>query len=116
MTTCGPGATNTVTAVLGAWLDSTPVFFVSGQVKSADLKAGTGLRMLGVQEADIVSIVEPITKAAVTLTDPEAVAEVFDRLEHAALSGRRGPVWLDVPLDVQAARIDPGDLAPGTVA
>ncbi|MEQ9728059.1 thiamine pyrophosphate-binding protein [Pseudomonas sp. WHRI 8822A] len=110
MTTCGPGATNTVTAVLGAWLDSTPVFFVSGQVKSADLKTGTGLRMLGVQEADIVSIVEPITKAAVTLTDPDTVAEVFDRLEHAALSGRRGPVWLDVPLDVQAAQVDPTQL------
>lgn len=110
MTTCGPGATNTVTAVLGAWLDSTPVFFVSGQVKSADLKAGSGLRMLGVQEADIVSIVAPITKAAVTLTDPEAVAEVFDQLEHAALSGRRGPVWLDVPLDVQAAQVDPARL------
>ena len=107
MTTCGPGATNTVTAVLGAWLDSTPVFFISGQVKSADLKAGTGLRMLGVQEADIVSIVEPITKAAVTLTDAESVAEVFDRLEHAALSGRRGPVWLDVPLDIQAVQVDP---------
>ena len=110
MTTCGPGATNTVTAVLGAWLDSTPVFFVSGQVKSADLKAGTGLRMLGVQEADIVSIVEPITKAAITLTDPQAVAEVFDQLEHAALTGRRGPVWLDVPLDVQAAQVDPATL------
>lgn len=110
MTTCGPGATNTVTAVLGAWLDSTPVFFVSGQVKSADLKAGTGLRMLGVQEADIVSIVTPITKAAVTLIDPEAVAEIFDQLEHAALSGRRGPVWLDVPLDVQAAQVDPSKL------
>ncbi|WP_256214686.1 thiamine pyrophosphate-binding protein [Pseudomonas sp. RL] len=110
MTTCGPGATNTVTAVLGAWLDSTPVFFISGQVKSADLKNGTGLRMLGVQEADIVSIVEPITKAAVTLTDPSAVAEVFDNLEYAALSGRRGPVWLDVPLDVQAAQVNPATL------
>lgn len=110
MTTSGPGATNTVTAVLGAWLDSTPVFFISGQVKSADLKTGTGLRMLGVQEADIVSIVESITKAAITLTDPEAVAEVFDELEHAALSGRRGPVWLDVPLDVQAAQVDPSRL------
>lgn len=110
MTTCGPGATNTVTAVLGAWLDSTPVFFISGQVKSADLKTGTDLRMLGMQEADIVSIVAPITKRAVTLTDPLAVAEVFDELEHAALSGRRGPVWLDVPLDVQAVQVDPAQL------
>lgn len=110
MTTCGPGATNAVTAVLGAWLDSTPVFFISGQVKSADLKTGTGLRMLGVQEADIVSIVTPITKRAVTLTDPQAVAEVFDELEHAALTGRRGPVWLDVPLDIQAAQVNPEKL------
>lgn len=110
MTTCGPGATNVVTATLGAWLDSTPVFFISGQVKSADLKAGTGLRMLGVQEADIVSIVSSITKRAVTLTDPQAVAEVFDELEHAALSGRRGPVWLDVPLDIQAAKVNPATL------
>ncbi len=110
MTTCGPGATNAVTAVLGAWLDSTPVFFISGQVKSADLKTGTGLRMLGVQEADIVSIVSSITKCAVTLTDPQTVAEVFDELEHAALTGRRGPVWLDVPLDVQAVQVDPAQL------
>lgn len=110
MTTCGPGATNTVTAVLGAWLDSSPVFFISGQVKSADLKAETGLRMLGVQEADIVSIVAPITKYAVTLTDPYAVAEVFDELEYAALNGRRGPVWLDVPLDIQAVQIEPNTL------
>ncbi|MDR0674312.1 MAG: thiamine pyrophosphate-binding protein [Zoogloeaceae bacterium] len=111
LTTSGPGATNAVTAVLGAWLDSTPVFFLSGQVKTADLKAGTGLRMKGVQEADIVAIVAAITKAAVTLTDPLRAAEVFDRLEHAALTGRRGPVWLDVPLDVQAAEIDPATLA-----
>lgn len=110
MTTSGPGATNTVTAVLGAWLDSSPVFFISGQVKSVDLKGDTGLRMLGMQEADIVSIVSSITKRAVTLTDPYAAAEVFDELEHAALTGRRGPVWLDVPLDVQAVQVDPTQL------
>jgi acetolactate synthase-1/2/3 large subunit len=110
LVTSGPGATNVVTATLGAWLDSTPVFFVSGQVKSADLKTGTELRMLGVQEADIVSIVTPITKLAVTLRDPRAVAEVFDRLEQAALTGRRGPVWLDIPLDVQAMTVEPATL------
>lgn len=106
MTTSGPGATNAVTAVLGAWLDSTPVFFISGQVKTASLKTATKLRIFGDQEADIVSIVSSITKKAITLTDPQAVAEVFDALEYAALSGRRGPVWLDVPLDVQAANVD----------
>lgn len=111
LVTSGPGATNVITAALGAWLDSTPVFFVSGQVKTADLKAGTQLRMLGVQEADIVTMVQSITKLAVTLTDPQQVGIVFDRLEKAALTGRRGPVWLDVPLDVQAMTIEPDQLA-----
>jgi len=111
LVTSGPGATNVVTATLGAWLDSTPVFFISGQVKTADLKAGTDLRMLGVQEADIVTIVQSITKMAVTLTTPADVGIIFDRLEHAALSGRRGPVWLDVPLDIQATLIEPHMLA-----
>jgi acetolactate synthase-1/2/3 large subunit len=111
LVTSGPGATNVLTATLGAWLDSTPVFFVSGQVKTADLKVGTQLRMLGVQEADIVTIVQSITKLAVTLTDPLQIGIVFDQLELAALSGRRGPVWLDVPLDVQAMLVDPDQLA-----
>ena len=110
LVTSGPGATNVLTATLGAWLDSTPVFFVSGQVKTADLKTGTKLRMLGVQEADIVTMVASITKLAVTLTDPRQVGIVFDRLEAAALTGRRGPVWLDVPLDVQAVMIEPSQL------
>ena len=110
MVTSGPGATNLVTATLGAWLDSTPVFFISGQVKTADLKTGTGLRMLGVQEADIVTMVKSITKMAVTLTNPKDIGVVFDELEAAALEGRRGPVWLEVPLDIQAAQIDPDAL------
>ena len=107
LVTSGPGGTNVVTAVLGAWLDSMPVFFISGQAKTADLKTGTSLRMLGVQEADIVSIVSSITKKAVTLLDPQKIASVFDDLEQAALGGRKGPVWLDVPLDVQAMEVDP---------
>ncbi|OHX14891.1 thiamine pyrophosphate-binding protein [Chromobacterium sphagni] len=111
LVTSGPGATNAITGTLGAWLDSTPVFFLSGQVKSSDLKGDSGLRMLGVQEADIVSMVSSITKMAVTLTEPEQVAAVFDQLEHAALSGRRGPVWLDVPLDVQSVQVEPEQLA-----
>jgi acetolactate synthase-1/2/3 large subunit len=110
LVTSGPGATNVVTATLAAWLDSTPVIFISGQVKTADLKTGTALRMLGVQEADIVTIVSQITKAAVTLLDAQDVAYEFDRLEHLALSGRRGPVWLDVPLDIQGTEIDVNSL------
>jgi len=110
LVTSGPGATNLLTATLGAWLDSTPVFFISGQVKTADMKTGTELRMLGVQEADIVSMVQSITKRVITLIDPQDIGVVFDELEVAALSGRRGPVWLEVPLDVQAMQIDPATL------
>lgn len=107
LVTSGPGATNVITAALGAWLDSTPVFFISGQVKTADMKAGTKLRMLGVQEADIVTMVASITKLAMTITDPQQIGIIFDQLVAAAMTGRRGPVWLEVPLDVQAVMIDP---------
>lgn len=110
MVTTGPGGTNAVTGVAGAWLDSTPVVFLSGQVKRADLKAGTGLRMLGVQEIDIVSIVEPITKYAVTITDPATIRHHLEKALWLATSGRRGPVWIDIPLDVQAARVEPASL------
>jgi acetolactate synthase-1/2/3 large subunit len=116
MVTTGPGGTNAVTGVAGAWLDSTPVLFISGQVKRSDRMFDAqgrprGLRQLGVQEVDIVAIVRPITKYAVTVLDP---ADIFYHLEksvYLARSGRPGPVWIDVPLDVQAATLDdPGAL------
>src|ERR1039458_6761018 len=71
LVTTGPGGTNTVTGVAGAWLDSTPVIFISGQVKRDDLKRDSGVRILGSQEIDIVSIVKSITKYAITIEDPE---------------------------------------------
>ncbi|HEV7925285.1 MAG TPA: thiamine pyrophosphate-binding protein, partial [Verrucomicrobiae bacterium] len=111
MVTTGPGGTNAVTGVAGAWLDSTPVLFISGQVKRADLKRDSGVRILGVQEIDIVSIVRSITKYAVTIEDPATIRFHLEKAFHLALSGRRGPVWIDIPLDVQAAQIDPGGLA-----
>ena len=86
---------------------STPVLFISGQVKRADLKRDTGVRILGVQEIDIVSIVDSITKYAVTVEDPESIRYHLEKAVYLALSGRRGPVWIDIPLDVQAAQIDP---------
>ena len=99
LVTSGPGATNVLTATLAAWLDSTPVFFISGQVKTADLKTGTALRILGVQEVDIISMASPVTKKAITLLNPYDVAYVFDELEIAALSGalpmRDDIVWTD---------------------
>ncbi len=112
MVTTGPGGTNAVTGVAGAWLDSTPVIFISGQVKRADLKRDSGVRILGVQEIDIVTIVSSITKYAVTVEDPQQIRYHLEKAAHLALSGRRGPVWIDIPLDVQAAQIDP-DTLPG---
>jgi len=94
-------------AVAGAWLDSTPCLFVAGQVKRADLKAGTGVRILGVQEIDSVAIVKSITKYAVTILDPATIRFHLEKAAYLARSGRKGPVWIDIPLDVQAAQIDP---------
>ena len=110
MVTTGPGGTNAVTGVAGAWLDSTPTLFISGQVKRPDRmfdKRGQplGVRQLGVQEVDIVSIVKPITKYAVTVLDPNDIRYHLEKAVYLALSGRPGPVWIDLPLDVQASPI-----------
>ena len=110
MVTAGPGGTNAVTGVAGAWLDSTPMLVLSGQVKRADLKRDRGVRQMGVQEIDITGIVGPITKYAVTVIEPERIRFHFEKALHLARSGRPGPVWLDIPLDVQAAQIDPEQL------
>jgi acetolactate synthase-1/2/3 large subunit len=106
LVTTGPGGTNAITGVAGAWLDSTPCLFISGQVKRPDLKGNSGLRQLGVQEVDIVSLVAPITKYAVTVTDPKSIRYHLEKAVYLAKTGRPGPVWIDVPLDVQAAPID----------
>ncbi len=111
MVTTGPGGTNAVTGVAGAWLDSTPMLIVSGQVKRPDRMfdgAGRalGMRQLGVQEVDIVSIVKPITKYAVTVLDPKEIRYHMEKAAYLALHGRPGPVWIDIPLDVQASPID----------
>jgi acetolactate synthase-1/2/3 large subunit len=111
MVTTGPGGTNAVTGVASAWLDSMPMLVLSGQVKRADLKRDSGVRILGVQEIDIVSIVKSFTKYAVTVEDPQAIRYHLEQAVHLANSGRRGPVWIDLPLDVQAAQIEPADLA-----
>ncbi|MFP5236262.1 MAG: thiamine pyrophosphate-binding protein [Acidobacteriota bacterium] len=112
LVTTGPGGTNAITGLASAWLDSTPCIFISGQVKRADLLTGKGVRSLGPQELDIVSIVTPVTKYAVTLMDPLRVRYELEKAWHLATTGRRGPVWIDVPLDVQAARVEENDLTP----
>jgi acetolactate synthase-1/2/3 large subunit len=110
LVTTGPGGTNAITGVAGAWLDSTPMVVVSGQVKTADLARGWNVRQRGVQEVDIVSIVGPITKDAVMVDDPRSVRYHVERAVHLATSGRPGPVWVDIPLDVQAAEVELDDL------
>lgn len=106
LVTTGPGGTNAITGLAAAWLDSTPCVFLSGQVKRADLLTSRGVRSMGPQELDIVSIVKPLTKYAKTLLEPNDVRYELERAVYLANSGRRGPVWLDIPLDVQAQMID----------
>ena len=112
MVTTGPGGTNAVTGVAGAWLDSTPTLFLSGQVKRPDRMFDAltgkplGMRQLGVQEVDICSIVAPITKYAVTILEPIDIRYHLEKAVYLAMNGRPGPVWIDIPLDVQATPID----------
>jgi len=105
MVTSGPGATNVITPVVGAWIDSVPMLVISGQAKRADLVGNRGIRQGGVQEVDIVKIVSSVTKYAVTVMDPLAIEEHLETALRLMRSGRPGPVWLDIPLDVQAAPI-----------
>ncbi|HKB99705.1 MAG TPA: thiamine pyrophosphate-binding protein [Terriglobales bacterium] len=111
MVTTGPGGTNAITGLAGAWFDSSPCLFLSGQVKRPDrmfTADGTplGVRQRGIQELDIVSVVKSLTKYAVTVTDPNSIRYHLEKATHLALSGRPGPVWIDIPIDVQAAPID----------
>ncbi len=105
--TSGPGGTNAITGLYGAWVDSIPTVFISGQVTQDTLIAETGLRQFGIQEGNIVEVVKPITKYAVTITDPETVRYHVEKACHLATTGRPGPVWIDVPLDVQSRMINP---------
>lgn len=111
--TTGPGGTNAITGVLGEYLDSIPALYLSGQIKTATYKKTypyLNLRQLGDQEADIVSMVAPITKYAKTIYNPYDIKKELDRAIAIALGGRPGPVWLDIPLDVQGAMIDEAKL------
>lgn len=108
----GCAAANAVTAALCAWQDNLPCVFISGQHMLHETTRYTGLpiRTYGSQEADIVSLVKPITKYAVMLTDPADTAAELDKAFYLANEGRKGPVWIDVPLDVQNMRIEPDAL------
>lgn len=110
--TSGPGGTNTITGVLGEWLDSIPALFISGQIKYTTTVESTGLplRQLGDQEANIVDIVKSITKYAVMVRDPKTIRYHFEKAVYLAKHGRPGPVWLDIPLDVQSAKVEEDEL------
>lgn len=110
LVTTGPGGTNTITGVAAAWLESTPMLVISGQAKTSDLKDGYGVRQRGNQEIGIVDIVSSITKYAVTIKDPNEIKYHLDRAVFEAKHGRPGPVWIDIPLDVQAAQIEVDNL------
>jgi acetolactate synthase-1/2/3 large subunit len=111
--TTGPGGINALNGVFGAWTDSVPMLVVSGQVKRETCMRAqgiTGLRQLGDQEADIVAMAANITKYAVLVDDTLSIRYHLERAWHLAQSGRPGPCWLDIPVDVQAANIDPAHL------
>jgi acetolactate synthase-1/2/3 large subunit len=110
--TTGPGGTNTLTGILGAWLDSIPMLVVSGQVKYEMTVQSTGLplRSLGDQEFDIIGVVSRMTKYACMVTDAREIKYHLQKALHLAQTGRPGPVWLDIPLNVQAAMIETDDL------
>jgi acetolactate synthase-1/2/3 large subunit len=111
LVTSGPGSTNAITGVTAAFLDSTPCVFISGQAKRPDLKMDSGVRQMGSQEVDIVAMVSPVTKYAVTVLEPTEIRYHLERAWHEATSGRMGPVWIDIPLDVQAAMVEEAALA-----
>jgi acetolactate synthase-1/2/3 large subunit len=110
LVTTGPGVTNALTPVTGAWIDSVPLIVISGQVKRADLMEGTGVRQMGPQEVNVAALASQITKYCVTIKDPSEIRYHLERAHHEATTGRSGPVWLDIPLDIQAAEIDVDDL------
>ena len=112
--TSGPGATNTLTGVMGAWVDSVPMFVMSGQIRYEVSVAKTGLplRFRGNQEFDIIGSVKNMTKYAKMVTDPLSIKNEINKAVKTAILGRRGPVWLDIPLDIQNAMVNEEDLYP----
>lgn len=109
----GCASTNTVTGVLSAYQDGLPVVFISGQnvLKETTYYTGHKLRTYGQQEANIIEIVKSITKYAVTVTDPREIRQQLEQAIYLANEGKKGPVWIDIPLDLQSAQIEPEELA-----
>lgn len=110
LVTTGPGGINALTGTAAAYVDSTPVIYISGQVKRSDFASKRGVRQYGAQENDIISMASPVTKYAALLLKPDDVLYELEKCWYTAVTGRKGPVWIDIPLDVQAAEIDADSL------
>ncbi len=111
--TTGPGGINAMNGLFGAWTDSVPMLVISGQVKKAtclETYKIPGLRQLGDQEADIIPLVESITKYSMSVHDPKTIRYHLEKAIYLATHGRKGPCWIDVPIDVQSAEINPDEL------
>ena len=111
LVTSGPGATNAVTGVAGSWLDSIPLLVISGQVKTDNITPRKNgrltVRAMGFQELNVIDLVRPITKYAVTVEKKEDIKYYLEKAIHSAKTGRPGPVWVEIPLDIQEAEINP---------
>ena len=110
LVTTGPGGTNALTGAAAAYVDSTPVIYMTGQVKRDDFASIRGVRQFGAQENDIVAMAKSVTKYAVLVEKPEDILYELQKATYIAMHGRKGPVWLDIPLDVQAIMIEEEDL------
>lgn len=108
--TSGPGATNLITGIANAFFDSIPCIFITGQVNTYEAKNHLGVRQKGFQETDIVSIVKPITKYAVQITEAQDIRYELEKAFHISMEGRPGPVVLDIPMNIQRAEIEPDQL------
>lgn len=119
LVTTGPGSTNALSAIAGAWVDSVPVVVISGQVRRDLIADYSRVRQMGPQEINILDMARPVTKYAVTIDDPATVGTELDKAFEIASSGRPGPVWINIPLDVQGSQIDlpaPQKRAPRTAS
>jgi acetolactate synthase-1/2/3 large subunit len=114
LVTTGPGGTNVLTGVAGSWLDSIPMLVVSGQVKTDNLvprvNGVPSVRAIGFQELNVIDMAKPITKLAVSLEDPQDIRYLLEKAVYMATSGRPGPSWVEIPLDLQLADVDPKTL------
>ena len=111
LVTTGPGGTNAVTGIAGAWLDSIPMLVIAGQVKRADITprhpdGALTVRQTGFQELNVIDVVRPVTKYAVTVDDPANIRYELEKALYLATHGRPGPVFIEIPLDVQAAEVE----------